>query len=290
MNMNRLFTAVFIIMALFLVGYAYRTFNGSPPQEESATPGKAGFTAGQRVIADQIISVFENDTPEIRYGYAENLGDGRGITAGRAGFTSATADMLEVVERFTALEPENPLAAYLPRLRALAAHESGSTEGLEGLEQKWREMADHKLFRDMQDMIVDEYYYSAAVRHADNLGVTLPLTLLNLYDAAIQHGDGEDPDGLPAMIQATVDKVGGAPKDGIDEKLWLRAFMDTRRSILLAPSNGGTRDVWAQSAGRVDALRKIYDEGNFFLTGPIVVNPWGTSHIIPRPGTPDEAR
>ena len=36
---------------------------------------------------------------------------GRGVTAGRAGFTSATADLLDVVERYTARVPGNPLAA-----------------------------------------------------------------------------------------------------------------------------------------------------------------------------------
>jgi chitosanase len=75
------------------------------------------FSEDQRELADQIISVFENDTPVIDYAYAENLDDGRGITAGRAGFTSATGDMLEVVERYTGIVPVNPLAAYLPRLR-----------------------------------------------------------------------------------------------------------------------------------------------------------------------------
>ena len=72
--------------------------NGGGGSEENTTgPGsQAGitFTQEQRIIADQIMSVFENDTPAIQYGYAENLHDGRGVTAGRAGFTSATGDML----------------------------------------------------------------------------------------------------------------------------------------------------------------------------------------------------
>jgi hypothetical protein len=39
----------------------------------------------------QITSTFENSTLELQYDYVENIGDGRGITAGRAGFTSALA-------------------------------------------------------------------------------------------------------------------------------------------------------------------------------------------------------
>jgi chitosanase len=50
--------------------------------------------------AEQIISSFENSTTVIQYGYAENLHDGRGITAGRAGFTSGTDDLLAVVQLY----------------------------------------------------------------------------------------------------------------------------------------------------------------------------------------------
>ena len=35
------------------------------------------------------------------------------------GFTTATGDFLDVVERYTARVPSNPLAPFLPRLREL---------------------------------------------------------------------------------------------------------------------------------------------------------------------------
>src|SRR5882724_9316825 len=70
--------------------------------------------------ADQIISVFENDTLELQYGYTEALEDGRGLTAGRAGFTTATGDLVLVVERYVSRVPDTPLKHYLPRLKELA--------------------------------------------------------------------------------------------------------------------------------------------------------------------------
>ncbi|MEW5922835.1 MAG: chitosanase, partial [Candidatus Zixiibacteriota bacterium] len=191
-------------------------------------PPTVVFTDEQRVLADQIISVFENDTPVIDYAYAENLDDGRGITAGRAGFTSATGDMLTVVERYTELVPENPLAGYLPRLQELAALESGAVDGLENLEAAWQTAAEDSIFREVQDEVVDEEYYWPAVDHADELGMCYPLSLLNLYDACIQHGDGDDPDGLPAIISRATEQVGGTPGGDIDENEWLQAFMDIR--------------------------------------------------------------
>src|SRR5215218_7439049 len=98
-----------------------------------AAGGVGHLTNAQRHRVDQLISLFENDTPEIQYCYIENINDGRGFTAGRAGFTTATADLLEVVERYTRIVPDNRLAPFLPRLREVAAQGSGSTAGLEGL-------------------------------------------------------------------------------------------------------------------------------------------------------------
>jgi len=240
------------------------------------------FTEEQRVLADQIISVFENNTPEIDYGYAENLDDGRGITAGRAGFTSATGDMLEVVERYTERVPANPLAAYLTRLEELAAEESGDIDGLENLEAAWLTAADDPTFREVQDEVVDDEYYWPSVDHADELGLSFPLSLLNLYDTCIQHGDGDDPDGLPAIIDRTTAQVGGTPAGGTDEYEWLQAFMDIRRSVLLDPYDPETAEAWAESVGRVDALNDIFDSDNVALEPPVVINPWGTEFTLPQ--------
>ena len=86
------------------------------------------FSQEQRNIADQIISVFENNTPVIQYVYSEHLHDGRGITAGHTCFTSAAGDRLEVIKRYTVTVPDNPLAVYLPRLRELAQVVEGLNE------------------------------------------------------------------------------------------------------------------------------------------------------------------
>jgi chitosanase len=250
--------------------------------DAGGTPEDQGpaFTEEQRRIADQIISVFENDTPDIQYGYAEDLNDGRGITAGRAGFTSATGDMLRVVERYTQRVPDNPLAQYLPRLRELAEKESGSVEGLEGLEAGWEAAADDPIFLAVQDEVVDEEYYLPAVEHAEELELSFPLSLLNLYDTCIQHGDGDDPDGLPAIIDAATEQVSGAVAEGIAEERWLQAFMEIRRAVLLHPHDEETRDEWAESVGRADALIAIFESGNVMLRPPIVINPFGTEFTI----------
>jgi len=238
------------------------------------------FNNIQRKTADEIISIFENDTTTIQYDYVENLSDGRGITAGRVGFTSATGDMLEVIKRYTAIVPNNSLAVYIPRLEELSLNEDGSTTGLEGLEKEWKLNANKQIFRDIQDEIVDEWYFEPATEYAKKLGAKLPLTLLNLYDAIIQQGGGDDPDGLQAMIDKTTMNVGGTMKDGIDEKIWLLEFMRVRKETLEHPNNKVTQEGWSESVGRGDTLLELYNNDKFYLELPIEIDTWGTIHVL----------
>jgi chitosanase len=268
-----------VVCACLIAGLLACDSNTGEDEDDSPT---VVFTEEQRVLADQIISVFENNTPIIDYAYAENLDDGRGITAGRAGFTSATGDMLLVIERYTERIPGNPLAGYLPRLRELAAAESGSVEGLESLEDAWRTSAEDSIFLEVQDEIVDEEYYWPAVEHAEELGLTFPLSLLNLYDTCVQHGDGDDPDGLPAIIDRATAQVDGTPADDVDENDWLQAFMDIRRSVLLNATDPDTREEWAESVGRADALIAIFESGNMNLIPPITIAPFDSTFTLPQ--------
>lgn len=84
----------------------------------------------QRRRIDQLISTFENSTTEIDYAYAANIGDGRGVTAGRAGFTTATCDAAQVVRIYSEKVPENDLAGFLPELDRLCDADSDDTSGL----------------------------------------------------------------------------------------------------------------------------------------------------------------
>src|SRR5579862_8416717 len=89
-------TILFALLAALL-----SSFMAKAPVEEERTQSRGSsakkesevLTSAQRRRADQIISVFENDTIELQYGYTEELDDGRGLTAGRAGFTTATGDL-----------------------------------------------------------------------------------------------------------------------------------------------------------------------------------------------------
>jgi chitosanase len=188
--------------------------------------------------------------------------------------------MLDVLERYARLVPDNKLEAYIPRLQSLAKNWSESTVGLAGLPEAWREAAADPVFREIQDEVVNQQYYQRAENYAQRIGAIEPLTLLLLYDAILQHGYGSDPDGLPELIRCTNRQLDGTPRDGVDEYLWAAQFLRQRRSSLLNAHNASTRSVWADSVGRVDTLAQLLDSGQTRLDQPIVVNPWGTEFIL----------
>jgi len=254
-----------ILPLLLLAGCA-----AAPSAAAGARP--AGLTHAQRIRADKLVSQFENSTSKIQYCYIGALDDGRGYTAGRAGFTSATGDLLEVAERYTRAVPDNPLKDLLPRLRELAENGDGSLDGLEALPRAWRDTCKDPRQRRIQDGVVDEQYYNPAVKHWRKLGLRQPLSLAAIYDAEIQHGDGEDPDGVPAMLKRATKRAHGTPKrSGVSEKRFLLAFIHVRRATLAHAHDPSTRAAWAEVVERADVWRQLVHTGQWRLSAPIRV-------------------
>jgi chitosanase len=237
-----------------------------------AAQAASGLTRGQRHRADQLISQFENSTSQIQYCYIEALDDGRGYTAGRAGFTSATGDLLEVAERYTRKVGHNSLEPLLPRLRQLAQSESGSTDGLDSLPGAWRNTCQDARQRKVQDAVVNREYYNPALRHWRRLRLRTPLSLAAIYDAEIQHGGGDDPDGVPAMLRRAARRAHGTPRRGVRESRFLRAFLKVRRATLAHAHDPSTREAWAQTVHRVDAWSYLVRTRQWRLSSPVRVH------------------
>ena len=229
------------------------------------------MTARQKSCAERLTSLFENGTTRVRYAYAERLRDGRGITAGRAGFTTATGDAFEVVRRYCELKPQNPLAKYLPRLAELKDAESDDMKGLYGYIPNWARAAKDAVFRRVQDEATDEMYFAPSQRYADRFGLKFALSRAFLFDSILQHGDGADDDGLRALLKRTAKQTGGAPARGVDEKVWLAAFIAVRRADLAHAFDAKTRREWAGSVGRCDVFSQIAAVGNYDLTTPFEI-------------------
>jgi chitosanase len=254
-----------------------------------ASPTSFWLGATSRRRADQLISVFENSTTEIQYGYVENLGDGRGLTAGRAGFTTATCDALDVVLQYGD-KGSVSFAQFTGELQRLCDDHSDETAALPEAEfaSRWRQAAADPAFRAAQDHVVDELYYSPAMRIADKLDLQTVASRVELFDAAIQHGVGKDHDGLPALVKRTNETVErdhpGVLLEGRivrgNEKVWLNTFLDVRNQDLLNPDNGDTAKDWANSTDRVDCIRAQVATNNVSLNGPFTCEVYGSVFTI----------
>jgi len=239
----------------------------------SPTPDELNsLTPEQKLRADQLTSLFENGKTDIQYDYIENLDDGRGYTAGKAGFTTADGDLYVVVKLYLTRFTESRLAKYLPTLKDLAEKGSSKVSKLKGFADDWKKTADENVaFRDAQDEVTDKLYYFPALKLAQDNGVVSALGRAFFYDTIIQHGEGDDPDSIGALIDKTSKNMHGSPKDGVDESKWLTEMINVRKADLKNPDDSSTQDVWKQSTGRCDVFMAILKDGNMDLTGPIKI-------------------
>jgi len=148
----------------------------------------------------QLTSTAENSTKDwwTEFGYLEDVGDTRGYTGGIAGFTSATGDMLEVVQQYAAAKPTgNVLAPFIPGLQTCASTGMGGSASSTADAQlgnpfkaAWATAATDPVWQTAQQDYRNQVYwtlaYNAAV--ADGVGA---LGQALYYDTSINHGPGE---------------------------------------------------------------------------------------------------
>jgi len=120
---------------------------------------EAELTEEQKRRCEQLSSVFDNESPTLNYGYAENLHNGKGYTTGRSSFTTSSGDAYEIVRRYSARKPGNPLARYEPELKRLWISSSDDVTHLSGYLVAWKRCSRDQLFRQIQDRVCDEFYY-----------------------------------------------------------------------------------------------------------------------------------
>ncbi|MGW0893097.1 chitosanase [Saccharopolyspora sp. NPDC002578] len=255
--------------------------SAAPVASSVAPPALAAHLAAEgdltdprtKDIAMQLVSSAENSSLDWRaqFGYIEDIGDGRGYTAGIIGFCSGTGDMLELVEAYTEAKPDNPLAEYLPALREVNG--TDSHEGLDpGFTDAWAQAAEDPDFQQAQESERDRVYFSPAVDQAkaDGLGA---LGQFAYYDAIVMHGPGQDWPSFGGIRQAALDRA-TPPAEGGDETAYLHAFLDARVEAM--------REEEAHSdTSRVDtAQRRFLDEGNLALTPPLHWEVYGTPFSI----------
>lgn len=211
-------------------------------------------------VSDQIINIFENGSPQFAWSYCKDIKDGRGATAGYRGFTTGTQDAFVVLDLFS------------PGSKADSQKKSTSS-----FCKQWRsfDAKDPDCFRASQQSVAFDQQIKPTI---DFVRARPPLQSnlahLLVYDAFVQHGlnDDEFGKGITSMWATTMAAVGSSAT----EPVALAAFLDARRKVLL---EGGK--IWKESVPRVDALQKLYNDGNFNLTTPLFITDYWYSEPLP---------
>ncbi|AQS66002.1 chitosanase [Streptomyces pactum] len=245
------------------------------PSRATAAPVRAAGLddPAKKEIAMRLVSSAENSSLDwkAQYRYIEDIGDGRGYTAGIIGFCSGTGDMLDLVRLHSDRSPGNVLARYLPALREVDG--TDSHEGLDpGYPGDWRRAARDPEFRRAQDDERDRVYFGPAVRRAKADGLRT-LGQFAYYDAIVMHGDGGDPAGFGSIRERALGRA-RPPAWGGDETAYLHAFLDAR--------------VWAMKqeeahsdTSRVDTAQRVFlREGNLDLDPPLHWHVYGDAYHI----------
>ncbi|QOV40703.1 chitosanase [Streptomyces ferrugineus] len=227
----------------------------------------------KKEIAMKLVSSAENSSLDwkAQYKYIEDIGDGRGYTAGIIGFCSGTGDMLDLVELYADRRPGNVLAPYLPALRRV-----NGTDSHDGLDPDypgdWVRAARDEAFRRAQNDERDRVYFNPAVRQGRTDGLRV-LGQFVYYDAIVMHGDGTDPTSFRNIRGRALDRA-RPPAQGGDEVTYLHAFLDAR--------------VWAMKqeeahsdTSRVDTAQRVFlRDGNLDLDTPLDWKVYGDSYHL----------
>jgi chitosanase len=233
----------------------------TPTTAPSSTPPSTGVNLdnpAKKEVAMELVSAAENSSLDWRaqYSYIEDIGDGRGYTAGIIGFCSGTGDMLELVEAYTATKPSNVLAKYLPALRQV-----NNTDSHAGLDPTfvadWRTAAADPVFQAAQDSERDRVYFNPSVGDAKADGLRA-LGQFAYYDAAVMHGY----DGMRS-IRARALKRAKPPSQGGNEVTYLNAFLDERVVEM-------KKEEAHSDTSRVDTAQRVFlNNGNLDLNTPL---------------------
>lgn len=246
------------------------TSPASPSVTPSGPTGRVDLTDPRKKdIAMQLVSSAENSSLDWRaqYSYIEDIGDGRGYTAGIIGFCSGTSDMLALVERYTRQSPGNVLAGYLPALRAVNG--SASHAGLDpNYPRDWRTAAQDPVFRQAQDDERDRVYFNPSVQRGKQDGLRA-LGQFIYYDAAVMHGySGMESIRRKAMARAKTPAQGGS------EVAYLAAFLDERVVEM-------RKEAAHSDTSRVDTAQRVFlRDGNLDLNTPLAWKVYGDSFAI----------
>ena len=241
-------------------------------------PPAVDNTAGWKEVALRITSTAENSTTNwtTAYPYIEDIGDGRGYTAGIVGWCSGTGDMLVLVQYAAQQTPGNLLEKWIPKLQQIMAAAYSQRPSLSNsllgsaFIADWKTAAAQAWFQAAQRAERDRLYWGPAAAQATTDGVGNCGRAV-MYDISVNHGQGSDPESFGGICAAAAAQA-KPPSQGGTEKAYLLALCDKRDAVLRS---------WGdyQSNGRSPAFRNLVNN-NMSFTFPITWSMYGSNYSI----------
>ena len=216
------------------------------PSRATVAPAAIGLDdPAKKEIAMQLVSSAENSSLDwkAQYKYIEDIGDGRGYTAGIIGFCSGTGDMLDLVELYTDRKPGNVLAKYLPALREVDgsdSHDGPRPELHQGLEEGRPGLG----VPAGPERRARPGLLQPGGRAGQGRTASASLGQFIYYDAIVMHGDGSDSTSFGSIRKRALRQGqaagAGRRRDDVPERL-------PRRPGLGDEAGGGARATPAGS-------------------------------------------
>ena len=217
------------------------------------------------------------------YRNVQNIGDGRGLTCGIIGFTSADGDLEDMIRNtYVAAVPTAPLASFLTGLHTCTTTGEGDPGATNAANTNlgapfiaaFQAAADNDAaFRKAQRDYRQTHYWAPAfaIARADGVG---PLGQALYYDTYVNHGPGTPSSGDGSFEDIRSQMTVTAPSGGGSESAWLLQFL-TKRSAVLT--------TWGDNPanGRIHMFTDLVNAGKFALTTPLSWSVYGDSFTIP---------
>lgn len=249
----------------------------APTTPPPVTPPPASVNLdnpAKKDIAMQLVSSAENSTLDwkAQYAYIEDIGDGRGYTAGIIGFCTGCGDLLKLVQAYDTLSPNNVLTKYIPALKKIGSFDA-THAGLDpNFTKDWKTAAKDVKFQQAQNSERDRVYFNPAVAQGKADGLRA-LGQFAYYDALVVHGPGNDAVSFGGIRAAALKKA-KTPAQGGDEKTYINAFLDARNAAMKS-------EEAHEDTSRVDTAQRVFlNNGNFDLNTPLSWSVYGDKYSI----------
>ncbi|MCO6188334.1 murein L,D-transpeptidase catalytic domain-containing protein [Rhizobium sp. L1K21] len=219
------------------------------------------LTAGERLVCDRVINVFETGTVKGKYGaisiYKDGPGGIRQITYGRSQ-TTEYGNLRQLVEMYAAAEGtySDDFKPYVKLIGHVALVDNEPFKSL--LRQAGK---DDPVMWATQDKFFDSVYFAPAQKWATANGFELPLSMLVIYDSFIHSGRILD------FLRSRFPEK--PPVHGGDEKIWIKQYVEVRHDWLKNHKNEVLRLTIYRTK---DLLREISRDNWDLKNMPVLAN------------------